>query len=96
MDNFDLLFDKMNENYNYLHEIMGGVYEKIKENPGDESNYQLLDALGNLGKRMLSTQESLVESYCHTEEAASLIDRIDGKKEALTTSLEENTMGKRL
>ena len=45
---------------------------------------------------MLSTQESLVESYCHTEEAASLIDRIDGKKEALTTSLEETTMGKRL
>lgn len=94
MDNFDLLFDKMNENYNYLQEIMGAVNEKIKENPSNESNYQLLDALGNLGKRMLSTQESLVESYCRTDEGVILMDRLDDKKKALTTSLEETTMGK--
>lgn len=96
MDNFDLLFGKMNENYNYLQEIMRAVNEKIKENPHDESNYQLLDALGNLGKRMLSTQESLVGSYCRTDEAVSLMDRIDDKKQTLTTSLEKTTMGKRL
>ncbi len=96
MGNFDLLFEKMNDNYNYLQTIMGAVYEKIKENPSDESNYQLLDALGNLGKRMLSTQESLVGSYCRTDDAVSLMDRIDDKKRDLTTSLEETTMGKRI
>lgn len=96
MDNFDLIFTKMNENYDYLQNIMGEVYEKIKENPSDEANYQLLDALGNLGKRMLSTQESLVESYCLSDNAANLIDRIDEKKQVLTSSLEENTMGKKL
>ena len=36
MGNFDLLVDKMNENYNYLQTIMGVVNEKVKENPEDE------------------------------------------------------------
>ena len=30
MENFDLLLDKMNENYSYLQTIMGVVYEKVK------------------------------------------------------------------
>ena len=96
MENFDLLNEKMNEIYNYLLGIMGEIDKKIKENPNDESNYQLLEDLGNLGKRMLSTQESLAVSYGTTDEAINLMDRINDKKQALTTSLEETTMGKRL
>ena len=94
MENFDLLVDKMNENYNYLQTIMGVVYEKVKENPGDEYSRELLESLGNLGKRMLSTEESLVVSYGSPDEAINLMDRISDKKQALTTSLEETTMGK--
>lgn len=96
MENFDLLFEKMNDNYNYLQTIMGAVYEKVKENPEDEYSRELLESLGNLGKRMLSTEESLVVSYGSTDEAINLMDRISDKKQALTTSLEETTMGKRL
>ena len=96
MGNFDLLFEKMNDNYNYLQTIMGAVYEKVKENPEDEYSRELLESLGNLGKRMLSTEESLVVSYGSTDEAINLMDRISDKKQALTTSLEETTMGKRL
>ena len=80
MENFDLLLDKMNE--------------KVKENPEDESSMELLESLGNLGKRMLSTEESLVGSYCHTDEAITLIDKIEEKKNSLTTSLEETTIKK--
>ena len=94
MGNFDLLVDKMNENYNYLQTIMGVVNEKVKENPEDEYSRELLKSLGNLGKRMLSTEESLVVSYGTTDEAINLMDRISDKKQALTTSLEETTMGK--
>lgn len=36
MENFDLLLGKMDDNYSYLQTIMGVVYEKVKENPGDE------------------------------------------------------------
>lgn len=96
MGNFDLLFEKMNDNYNYLQTIMGAVYEKVKENPEDEYSRELLESLGNLGKRMLSTEESLVVSYGSPDEAINLMDRINDKKQALTTSLEETTMGKRL
>lgn len=96
MGNFDLLFEKMNDNYNYLQTIMGAVYEKVKENPEDEYSRELLESLGNLGKRMLSTEESLVVSYGSPDEAINLMDRISDKKQALTTSLEETTMGKRL
>lgn len=96
MGNFDLLFEKMNDNYNYLQTIMGAVYEKVKENPEDEYSRELLESLGNLGKRMLSTEESLVVSCGSTDEAINLMDRISDKKQALTTSLEETTMGKRL
>ena len=96
MENFDLLFEKMNDNYNYLQTIMGAVYEKVKENPEGEYGRELLESLGNLGKRMLSTEESLVVSYGSTDEAINLMDRINDKKQALTTSLEETTMGKRL
>ena len=56
MENFDLILDKMNENYSYLQTIMEVVYEKVKENPEDESSMELLESLGNLGKRMLSTK----------------------------------------
>ena len=96
MENFDLILDKMNENYSYLQTIMGVVYEKVKENPEDESSMELLESLGNLGKRMLSTEESLVGPYCHTDEAITLIDKIEEKKNSLTTSLEETTIKKRL
>ncbi len=95
MENFDLLNEKMNEIYNYLLGIMGEIDKKIKENPNDESNYQLLEDLGNLGKRMLSTQESLAVSYGTTDEAINLMDRINDKKQVLITSLEEATMGKK-
>lgn len=94
MENFDLLVDKMNENYNYLQTIMGVVNEKVKENPEDEYSRELLKSLGNLGKRMLSTEESLVVSYGSPDEAINLMDRISDKKQTLTTSLEETTMGK--
>ena len=94
MENFDLLVDKMNENYNYLQTIMGVVNEKVKENPEDEYSRELLKSLGNLGKRMLSTEESLVVSYGSPNEAINLMDRISDKKQTLTTSLEETTMGK--
>lgn len=94
MGNFDLLVDKMNENYNYLQTIMGVVNEKVKENPEDEYSRELLKSLGNLGKRMLSTEESLVVSYGSPDEAINLMDRISDKKQTLTTSLEETTMGK--
>lgn len=94
MENFDLLFDKMNENYNYLQAIMGEVYERVKENPEDEYSRELLESLGNLGKRMLSTEESLVVSYGSPDETINLMDKINDKKQALTTSLEETTMGK--
>lgn len=94
MENFDLLLGKMDDNYSYLQTIMGVVYEKVKENPGDEYSRELLESLGNLGKRMLSTEESLVVSYGTTDEAINLMDRISDKKQALTTSLEETTMGK--
>lgn len=96
MENFDLLLDKMNENYSYLQTIMGVVYEKVKENPEDESSMELLESLGNLGKRMLSTEESLIVSYGSPDETINLMDRISDKKQVLTTSLEETTMGKRL
>ncbi len=94
MENFDLLFEKMNENYNYLQAIMGEVYERVKENPEDEYSRELLESLGNLGKRMLSTEESLVVSYGSPDETINLMDKINDKKQALTTSLEETTMGK--
>lgn len=94
MENFDLLFEKMNENYNYLQAIMGEVYERVKENPEDEYSREILESLGNLGKRMLSTEESLVVSYGSPDETINLMDKINDKKQALTTSLEETTMGK--
>ena len=94
MENFDLLVDKMNENYNSLQTIMGVVYEKVNENPDDEYSRELLELLGNLGKRMLSTEESLVVYYGSPDEAINLMDRISDKKQALTTSLEETIMGK--
>lgn len=94
MENFDLLHGNMDDNYSYLQTIMGVVYEKVKENPGDEYSRELLESLGNLGKRMLSTEETLVVSYGAPNETINLIDRISDKKQALTTSLEETTMGK--
>lgn len=45
---------------------------------------------------MLSTEESLVVSYGSTDKAINLMDRINDKKQALTTSLEETAMRKSL
>lgn len=94
MENFDLLFDKMNEDYNYLQTIMGVVYEKIKENPSDEYSIELLELLGNLSKRMLSREFSFVASYCNRNDAIRLIGKIEERKNTLTTSLEKTTIKK--
>lgn len=93
MENFDLLFEKMSENYNYLQTIMGEVYERVKNDPTDESNIQLLEGLGNLAKRMLSTEASFVTSYGTTDDAVILMDRIEDKQTSLSRSLEETTLG---
>lgn len=43
---------------------------------------------------MLSTEETLVVSYGSTDEAISLMDGINEKKQSLTPILEETTMRK--
>ena len=91
MENFDLLYDKMNENYNYLQTIMGEVYERVKNNPTDESNIELLESLGNLAKRMISTEESFVLSFCPNEEMIDLIDKIESKKTTLKDAMDKTT-----
>ena len=94
MENFDLLFEKMSENYNYLQTIMGEVYERVKNDPTDESNIELLESLGNLAKRMLSTEESFVVSYSPRKETMDLMDRVETKKSALSDAMDSTIGGK--
>lgn len=87
MDNFGIVYDKMNENYNEVIDIMGKIYDK---NESVDSN-EILQILGHIADKMLFSQMLLTEVYCDPEYQKQIIENLSEKKAQLKHSLEETS-----
>lgn len=80
--------DRMTEDYNYLEDIMGDIY-----NGNLQQSEEILKALGELGQRMIATQKDFVFVSMGDDPSfqEGLISRLDDKSAALDKALSETS-----
>ena len=76
----DNLYNKLNDNYEYLERIMGAIYDETL--PLEKAT--LLQTLGELGYKLLQVQKELVQ------DDALLVNKVESKETALLNALKEN------
>ena len=79
--NKDNIYDKLNENYNYLDSIMGAIYDETL--PLEKES--LLQALGELGCKLLQTQKEIVH------DDLLLVSKVEEKENVLLNALNDIT-----
>ena len=89
MENFGFVYDKMSENYNALEQMMGTMYQQLLEDPTNENTKNILAGLGDIGKKMLSSQSDFVSIYADPSQKEALMARLDDKIQVLSNALEE-------
>lgn len=83
----ELIFDKMNGIYQYLEQIMSGIYDgRLQEKE------EILQALGELGKRLIGTQKDFVAMNGDVLYQRELLSKLDGKGAALDKALSETSV----
>ncbi len=87
MENFDFIYDRMNKNYSDLEQIMGAIYQKAQSDPTDESNYELLQGLGEVAKNMIELQKEFTMEYGDSSIKEVVVANLDNKQQALMQAL---------
>ena len=85
---------KMNWDYEKLQELMGYIYENMKEEKQIPVN-ELLEHLSDISKSMLNTQREFVDVYADDSIKAQMHYKINSKEQALLLS-ESEIKGKSL
>lgn len=90
MERFGKTYDGLSGVYSELENIMGSVYEELQLDPANERNANLLQGLGSVALKVLSSQRELVESYGDKDLKDSLLSNIDSKTIALSNALSQD------
>ena len=90
MERFDKMYDGLSGAYSELENIMGSVYEELQLDPTNEKNANLLQGLGSVALKVLSSQRELVENYGDKDLKDSLLSNIDSKTIALSNALSQD------
>lgn len=80
--NFEEVYDSMNQSYSELESIMGNIYQSN----GNQNN-EMIQVLGNVAKKMISTQISFVQGYAEPSIKDSLVSNLESKYEVLSNAL---------
>ena len=89
MEKFGTMYDNMTGIYSELENIMGSIYQELQVDPTNGKNADLLQGVGSVALKVLSSQRDLVEMYGDKDLKASLINNIDSKAMTLSTALEQ-------
>ncbi len=89
MENFDHVYDNLTSVYSEIEKIMGEVYEDIQLNH-NERDILMLQKLGSVALKTLSTQKDLIQRYGDKELSYSLLSNIDSKAMSLSRALDQN------
>jgi len=90
MERFGRTYDGLSGVYSELENIMGSVYEELQLDPSNERNANLLQGLGSVALKVLSSQRELVENYGDKDLKDSLLSNIDSKTIALSNALSQD------
>lgn len=91
MENFDNTFSNLNEIYSRLDNIMGAVFNELQTDPTNKNKSNLLQELGDLSLKVISSQQQFAESYAPREYSEEIVSRLESKKEALTSALGQSS-----
>lgn len=80
--NFEEVYDSMTQSYSELESIMGNIYQAN----GNQNN-EMIQVLGNVAKKMITTQISFVEGYADPSIKNSLVSNLESKYEVLSNAL---------
>lgn len=88
MENFSVIEQKMNRNYDSVTEIMGTLYANIQENPEDINSRDMLLALGEVAINIINTQIDFAYIYCDDSRYKGItIEKLKEKEEQLLVEL---------
>jgi len=91
-EKFYSMYDDMTKTYEVVEQMMAAVYDEMVSNPSNEQNYRVLQGLGDIALRTLTSQENFVFTYCQDNQIKErMFNRIEEKKEMLRTSLKKDT-----
>lgn len=89
-ENFGEIYDNMSLTYSELESMMGTIYEEMQNNPSDDRNNNLLQGLGSIGLKILSSQRDFTEMYGDADLKETLVSRLDEKISVLSNALSQD------
>lgn len=90
MEEFNNMYDNLSIAYAQLETIMGSIYEELHMDPSNKKNADLLQGLGEVATKILSSQKDLVEGYGEKDIKDVLMANIDSKETVLKSALAQN------
>ena len=87
MDKFGRVYDNLSSIYSELEDIMGSLYEELQNEPTNMEKSNLLQGLGSVANRILSSQMEFVESYGDPQYKDNLLTNLDNRQSALLDAL---------
>lgn len=90
MEKFDDMYSSLNGVYSELESIMGSLYDELQVDPTNVDKANILQGLGSVALKVISSQQQLVESYGPKEYQDTLISNLDAKASALSKALKQD------
>ena len=87
MDKFGNLYDNLSSIYSELEDIMGSLYEELQKDPMNMEKANLLQGLGSVANKVISSQMEFVESYGDPQFKDNLLTNLDNRQRALLEAL---------
>ncbi len=87
MESFNNVYDNLSVAYAHLESIMGSLYEELRKDPSNQKNSDLLQGLGEVATKILSSQKDFVEGYGEKDIKDVLMANIDSKETVLKSAL---------
>ena len=87
IENFSTVYDSMINQYSFLEDLMGELYEQIQLNPNDEAIKGQFEKMAMLAQKMLLTQSLYLDSYGDTDLKNYYEERLNDKANILQDAL---------
>lgn len=87
MEDFNMVFEKMNMSYRSLEAMMGDIYQQLKTCPENMQLQGLLQQLGDIANNILKSQIQFTETYCSSDIKNVILNRLYEKQTYLLNAL---------
>ena len=93
-ENFEVVYEKINSSFSYVEDMMGVIYEKIKNDPTDEYSISILEGLGEIALNILHSQRDFTYVYADGEMKDYYMERLDDRINYMTDVVSQTRSSK--